>query len=115
MAPATPAWLDSIGASPMKLGLDLRGGVHFLMEVDMKTAMDKNVNDLVQIYRTDLREAKIRYSGVTPNLVKQQVVIRFRTAEDVAAAKAVLSKKDQDMTFNEGDDNSLIASLASSG
>lgn len=112
MAPATPAWLDSIGASPMKLGLDLRGGVHFLMEVDMKTAMDKNVNDLVQIYRTDLREAKIRYSGVTPDLVKQQVVIRFRTAEDVAAAKAVLSKKDQDMTFNEGDDNSLIASFS---
>lgn len=112
MAPATPAWLDSIGASPMKLGLDLRGGVHFLMEVDMKTAMDKNINDLVQIYRTDLREAKIRYSGVTPDLVKQQVVIRFRTAEDVAAAKAVLSKKDQDMTFNEGDDNSLIASFS---
>lgn len=112
MAPATPAWLDSIGASPMKLGLDLRGGVHFLMEVDMKTAMDKNVNDLVQIYRTDLREAKIRYSGVTPDLVKQQVVIRFRTTEDVAAAKAVLSKKDQDMTFNEGDDNSLIASFS---
>lgn len=112
MAPATPAWLDSIGAKPMKLGLDLRGGVHFLMEVDMKTAMDKNVNDLVQIYRTDLREAKIRYSGVTPDLVKQQVVIRFRTAEDVAAAKAVLSKKDQDMTFNEGDDNSLIASFS---
>ncbi len=112
MAPATPAWLDSIGAKPMKLGLDLRGGVHFLMEVDMKTAMDKNVNDLVQIYRTDLREAKIRYSGVTPDLLKQQVVIRFRTAEDVAAAKAVLSKKDQDMTFNEGDDNSLIASFS---
>ncbi len=112
MAPATPAWLDSIGAAPMKLGLDLRGGVHFLMEVDMKTAMDKNVNDLVQIYRTDLREAKIRYSGVTPDLVKQQVLIRFRTAEDVAAAKAVLSKKDQDMTFNEGDDNTLIASFS---
>jgi preprotein translocase subunit SecD len=112
MAPATPAWLAGIGASPMKLGLDLRGGVHFLMEVDMKTAMDKNVNDLVQIYRTDLREAKIRYSGVTPDLVKQQVVIRFRTAEDVAAAKAVLTKKDQDMTFNEGDDNTLIASFS---
>lgn len=112
MAPATPAWLAGIGASPMKLGLDLRGGVHFLMEVDMKTAMDKNVNDLVQIYRTDLREAKIRYSGVTPDLVKQQVVIRFRTAEDVAAAKAALTKKDQDMTFNEGDDNTLIASFS---
>lgn len=112
MAPATPAWLNSIGATPMKLGLDLRGGVHFLMEVDMKTAMDKNVNDLVQVYRVDLREAKIRYRSVTPDLVKQQVVISFRNEQDVAAAKAVLTKQDPDMTFTEGDEMSLIASFS---
>jgi preprotein translocase subunit SecD len=112
MAPATPAWLNSIGATPMKLGLDLRGGVHFLMEVDMKTAMDKNVNDLVQVYRVDLREAKIRYRSVTPDLVKQQVVISFRNEQDVASAKAVLTKQDPDMTFTEGDEMSLIASFS---
>ncbi|OBP16185.1 protein-export membrane protein SecD [Rheinheimera sp. SA_1] len=112
MAPATPAWLNSIGATPMKLGLDLRGGVHFLMEVDMKTAMDKNVNDLVQVYRVDLREAKIRYRSVTPDLVKQQVVISFRNDQDVSAAKAVLTKQDPDMTFTEGDEMSLIASFS---
>ncbi|MCT6698699.1 protein translocase subunit SecD [Rheinheimera sp. 4Y26] len=112
MAPATPAWLDAIGAAPMKLGLDLRGGVHFLMEVDMKTAMDKNVNDLVQIYRTDLREAKVRYRSVTPDLLNQRVVLAFRTAEDVAAAKAVLSKKDADMVYTEADDNSLVVTFS---
>lgn len=112
MAPATPAWLDAIGAAPMKLGLDLRGGVHFLMEVDMKTAMDKNVNDLVQIYRTDLREAKVRYRSVTPDLVNQRVLLSFRTAEDVAEAKAVLSKKEADMVYTEGEDNSLVATFS---
>jgi len=112
MAPATPDWLNSIGATPMKLGLDLRGGVHFLMEVDMKTAMDKNVNDLVQIYRVDLREAKIRYRSVTADLPKQQVVITFRTDADVSAAKAVLTKQDPDMTFTEGSDFTLVAGFS---
>ncbi len=112
MAPATPKWLNDIGATPMKLGLDLRGGVHFLMEVDMKTAMDKNVNDLVQIYRVDLREAKIRYRSVTADLVKQQVVIGFRNEQDVTAAKTLLSTKDQDMTYKEGDDFTLVAAFS---
>jgi len=112
MAPATPAWLDAIGAAPMKLGLDLRGGVHFLMEVDMKTAMDKNINDLVQVYRTDLREVKIRYRSVTADLVNQRVIVAFRNAEDVAAAKAALSKKDADMVYTEADDNSLVVTFS---
>lgn len=112
MAPATPKWLNDIGATPMKLGLDLRGGVHFLMEVDMKTAMDKNVNDLVQIYRVDLREAKIRYRSVTADLAKQQVLISFRNEQDVAAAKKLLSDKDKDMTYNEGDDFTLVAAFS---
>ena len=112
MAPATPKWLNDIGATPMKLGLDLRGGVHFLMEVDMKTAMDKNVNDLVQIYRVDLREAKIRYRSVTADLAKQQVVMSFRNEQDVVAAKTLLSGKDQDMTYSEGDELTLIAAFS---
>lgn len=112
LAPATPEWMDSIGAAPMKLGLDLRGGVHFLMEIDMKTAMDKNVNDLVQNYRTDLREAKVRYRSVTADLPKQQVVLTFRSAEDVQAAQKVLSEKDRDMVYTEGADNTLIVGFS---
>ncbi len=112
LAPATPAWLDSIGAAPMKLGLDLRGGVHFLMEVDMKTAIDKNINDLEQIYKSDLRDAKVRYASVRADLVKQQVVITLRKTEDVAAAIKVLSAKDKEMTFAEGPDLTVIASFS---
>ena len=112
LAPATPAWLDSIGAAPMKLGLDLRGGVHFLMEVDMKTAIDKNINDLEQIYKTDLLDAKVRYSSVRADLVKQQVVVTLRKAEDVAAAIKALSAKDKEMTFTEGPDLTVIASFS---
>lgn len=112
LAPATPAWMDSIGAAPMKLGLDLRGGVHFLMEIDMKTAMDKNVNDLVQSYRSDLREAKVRYRSVTADLPKQAVVLTFRTPEDVKAAQKVLSEKDRDMVYTDAPDNTLIVSFS---
>ena len=112
LAPATPAWLDAIGAAPMKLGLDLRGGVHFLMEVDMKTAMEKNVNDLVLLYRTDLREAKIRYRAVTADVPNLKVNLSFRTAGDLAAAKTLLSGKDRDMTFTETDDLTLVAGFS---
>jgi preprotein translocase subunit SecD len=112
LAPATPAWLDAIGAAPMKLGLDLRGGVHFLMEVDMKTAMEKNVNDLVLLYRTDLREAKVRYRAVIADVPNLKVNLSFRTAEDLAAAKTLLSGKDRDMTFTEADDLTLVAAFS---
>ena len=112
LAPATPAWLDAIGAAPMKLGLDLRGGVHFLMEVDMKTAMEKNVNDLVLLYRTDLREAKVRYRAVTADVPNLKVNLSFRTAEDLAAAKTLLSGKDRDMTFTETDELTLVAGFS---
>ena len=65
LAPATPAWLNALGASPMYLGLDLRGGVHFLLEVDMdaaiKQAQERYINDI----RSALRTAKIRYRGVS--------------------------------------------------
>ena len=112
LAPATPAWLDAIGAAPMKLGLDLRGGVHFLMEVDMKTAMEKNVNDLVLLYRADLREAKVRYRAVTADVPNLKVNLSFRTAEDLAAAKTLLSGKDRDMTFTETDELTLVAGFS---
>ena len=78
----------------------------------MKTAIDKNINDLEQIYKTDLRDAKVRYSSVRADLVKQQVVITLRKAEDVAAAIKALSAKDKEMTFTEGPDLTVIASFS---
>jgi len=112
LAPATPAWLDAIGAQPMKLGLDLRGGVHFLMEVDMKTAIEKNVNDLVDAYRTDLREAKIRYRTIAADLPNQRVTLSFRTAADQQAAKQLLSQKERDMQFTDSDELSFTAGFS---
>ena len=64
LAPATPDWLQSFGAGPLKLGLDLRGGVHFLMEVDMEVAMDKKFSEMADNFKADLREERIRYRSV---------------------------------------------------
>ncbi|CAM3739444.1 protein translocase subunit SecD [Rheinheimera salexigens] len=99
LAPATPAWLNAIGASPMKLGLDLRGGVHFLMAVDMKAAIDKNLNDMEQTFRADLREDKIRYRNVQADLANGYVKVTMRNAEDLAAAQAALKKRDRELVF----------------
>ncbi|CAM5202915.1 protein translocase subunit SecF [Alishewanella longhuensis] len=102
LVPTTPAWLAAIGASPMKLGLDLRGGVHFLMAVDMKAALDKNINDLTQAFRADLREARVRYRSVSADLERSQVQVLLRSAEDVVAARAALSKLDREYVFTDG-------------
>ena len=62
LAPATPLWLSFIGAEPMKLGLDLRGGVHFLMEVDMATALDKLLDVATDSLRNDFVKSNIEFS-----------------------------------------------------
>ncbi|GAA0427072.1 protein translocase subunit SecD [Cocleimonas flava] len=77
LAPATPNWLRSL--KPMNLGLDLRGGVHFLMEVDMKSAIDKSLTRHSEEFRTFLREKKISYLGV--KRVADDLIIQFKTAE----------------------------------
>ena len=64
LAPDTPEWLEGLGGAPMKLGLDLRGGVHFLMEVDMTEVIAKSLEDAEGGFRTSLREEGIRYRGV---------------------------------------------------
>ena len=67
LAPATPLWLSFIGAEPMKLGLDLRGGVHFLMEVDMATALDKLLDVATDALRNDFVNSNIEFSSLTKN------------------------------------------------
>ncbi|WP_375752778.1 protein translocase subunit SecD [Vibrio sp. HN007] len=104
LAPATPDWLESIGAAPMKLGLDLRGGVHFLMEVDMDAAMDKLLSQQEEAFRTELREEKIRYRAIRKQ-GKEAVEIVLRNAEQLEQAKRVLSTQHQDMVFTDSDSN----------
>lgn len=104
LAAATPEWLKTIGAKPLKLGLDLRGGLHFLMEVDMDEAIKKIVAQSIQDFRTELREEKIRLSGIRS--VGQDIVITFRDEETRNKALRLLSGKHQDLTFTEGDSSS---------
>ena len=111
LAPATPIWLQTIGASPMKLGLDLRGGVHFLMEVDMDAAMEKLVGQQEEGFRSELREEKIRYRAIRPD-GKDAVEVLLRNEEQLADAKRVLEKNHPDMVFTESDSNGRYALLA---
>lgn len=93
LAPATPAWLEAFGAGPLKLGLDLRGGVHFLMEVDMDEAMNKQITQMVQDFRSDLRGEKIRYRGVKRIAGKDSVRIQLRKEDDLAPARRFLNQR----------------------
>ncbi|MYM57667.1 protein translocase subunit SecD [Vibrio sp. OCN044] len=102
LAPATPDWLDAIGAAPMKLGLDLRGGVHFLMEVDMDAAMEKLVSQQEEAFRSELREAKIRYRAIRP-AEQDSVEVLLRNEEQLADAKRLLTQNHPDMTFVDSD------------
>ncbi|WP_434926756.1 protein translocase subunit SecD [Shewanella sp. HL-SH8] len=100
LAPATPEWLEALGGSPMKLGLDLRGGVHFLMEVDMGEALRKMEEAKIADFRSQLREEKIRYAGIrkTPKGIE----IKFRDAETVGVAERFLKTKSNDMVYSDG-------------
>ncbi|HGS5285476.1 TPA: protein translocase subunit SecD [Vibrio cholerae] len=110
LAPSTPDWLESIGAAPMKLGLDLRGGVHFLMEVDMDAAMEKLVNQQEEAFRSDLRDEKIRYRAIRP--LSDAVEVTLRDAEQLAQTKLLLESKHRDMTFTTSESDGRFVLVA---
>ena len=98
---ASPQWLTAIGAKPMYLGLDLRGGVHFLLQVDMKAALDKAGDRYTTDIRSLLREKKVQYSGVAregPN-----VVVRFRDEAERAKARNEIEKAFPDLLLRDAD------------
>jgi len=84
----SPKWLTSLHALPMYLGLDLRGGVHFLMQVDMKAALSRRLESLTADIRTLLRDKNIRHAGITRS--GDSIEVRFRDATTLEAARAVL-------------------------
>ncbi len=90
LAPTTPAWLQSLNAQPMYLGLDLRGGVHFLLEVDMGAAFKQALESYANDFRTLLREAKLRYTVLRPE--QSSVRIEFREQQDADAARSAIKK-----------------------
>ena len=107
LTPATPTWLASIGGTPMKLGLDLSGGVSFLMEVNMKEAIIKAQESLVDDFRTGLRGEKIRYRSVKQ--VNDSINVQFRNADDLAKAETYLKKQNRDVLISSNE-SSLILS-----
>lgn len=80
LAPTTPAWLQSLGAKPMKLGLDLRGGVHFLLEVDMEKAITQRMETSTSELRRQLRENKISFNQLS--LADNVITVRFANNDD---------------------------------
>ncbi|AXS81714.1 protein translocase subunit SecD [Marinobacter sp. Arc7-DN-1] len=95
MAASTPDWLRSLGAGPMKLGLDLRGGVHFLLEVDMETAVSQRLEAMSGQIKRELREARIRYRGGDLEN-DRKIVLTFR--DEASRAEAFDLVRDQ---YNE--------------
>ena len=98
----TPSWLLAIGAKPMYLGLDLRGGVHFLLQVDMKAALDKSAESSVGDFRTALRREKVNYFGITRE--GQAVQVRFSDKNELEKGLKVLKKDYPDLTYKESID-----------
>jgi len=102
LAPTTPQWLVDLGAGPMKLGLDLRGGVHFLMEVDMKEALAQRNEVYVSEIKTLLRSERLRYRRITRE--DGVVSIRFTNEEYLDQAKSLLRKEFSDFVQTERTD-----------
>ncbi|MGB5582339.1 MAG: protein translocase subunit SecD [Gammaproteobacteria bacterium] len=98
LAPATPGWLRALNAAPMYLGLDLRGGVHFLMEVDMAAAIKRLEENLLSDIRSHMRSEKIRYRGVTRD--ENGLHIRFRNADGIYQALDSLEDQFRELAFN---------------
>ncbi|MFV2005568.1 MAG: protein translocase subunit SecD [Gammaproteobacteria bacterium] len=101
LAPATPDWLRAINAAPMYLGLDLRGGVHFLMEVDMVAAIKRLEESMLSDIRSYLRDEKIRYRGVRRD--DEGLHISFRELAHLQQAAEKLPREFRDLEFSENE------------
>jgi preprotein translocase subunit SecD len=104
LLPRTPAWLSAIKAAPMYLGLDLRGGVHFMLQVDMKDVVAKKAESLGNDLRAILRDKNIRHGGITRS--GNDIEIRFREQLTLNKAKDLVTEQFQDYTMTETPDGS---------
>jgi len=108
----TPAWMEKIGAGPMSLGLDLRGGVHFLLQVDTKAVIDNKVKALQASVRSNLRDKNVRHTGI--ERVGDTIEVRFRDAATRSSARNVLTTQSNELNFADaadGADQKLIVTL----
>lgn len=113
LLPASPTWLSSIHALPMYLGLDLRGGVHFLLEVDMPGALTKRLDATTGDLRTLMRDKNVRHAGITRE--GNTVIVRFRDAEQREAGRRAIQDSTAELQLSErndgADDFKLLATL----
>ncbi|MDZ4200530.1 MAG: protein translocase subunit SecD [Gallionella sp.] len=110
LLPRSPQWLTNLNALPMYLGLDLRGGVHFLLQVDMKAALDKALEAATGDIRTTLREQNVAYSGVERE--GNTLVVKFRDAEARAKGEAEIKQRFADYQLNDKDEGGMFLMLA---
>ena len=111
LLPNSPRWLSAINALPMYLGLDLRGGVHFLLQVDMKAAIAKRAESLAGDIRSQLRDRNVRHTGITRE--GNDIVVRFRDAETRDKARAVITDQIPDLTLTDSSSGSDLILRAS--
>ncbi len=104
LTPNLPNWLRSIGIKPMSLGLDLRGGVYFLLEVDMETAINTRLTLYQQSFNDLLRDSKIR-SRIDIN--GSEITVRVRNQEDLVSARNIVSEMDSDLLILDGSEASF--------
>lgn len=112
LLPNSPQWLTNLGALPMYLGLDLRGGVHFMLEVDMEGALEKSLDRYSADIRSTLRENRIPYTGLEKQ--DKKLILKFRDTEARTKAEAELKSNYPDLGLSEKEaDNRyhLIASI----
>ncbi|WAJ71511.1 protein translocase subunit SecD [Catenovulum adriaticum] len=109
---AQPQWLEDVGGSPMKLGLDLRGGVHFLMEVDMSVAMAKKQEEMLEDFRSELRDERIRYHRLQE--FGNGVKVTFRDADTFEKALDFLADAHPELLIDEAsnEDNTITATMS---
>ena len=112
----SPSWLSKIGAIPMYLGLDLRGGVHFLLQVDMKAAAEKAAESYLNDFRMTLRKERISYIGASR--LNEIVKIQFDSQEELDKAKKLIKVNYPDLMINDsssGKDKALDISMSEMG
>lgn len=100
---SAPHWMQAIGAAPMKLGLDLRGGVHFALEVDINNLIAQRMQGLAKNINENLQQARIRYAGLTPQ--ENQLTLLFRETSRLKQAKNLLQEQFPSFDFTEATNN----------
>ena len=111
LAPATPKWLSSIGGNPMKWGLDLRGGVRFLMEVDMNSALSKRQEQLQDSLRTELRKEKYQYSAIK-SAENFSTIVTLADPDQLSDVQRYLRKQHPTLDIRAISDNTLSLALS---